>query len=108
MENVDFSDILRKQFNISDFSVPYTKTEVRNTHINIGTGKDLTIAELASMVQRTVGFGGKVVWNSAKPNGTPQKLLDVSKLEKLGWKYSIELNDGIATSYHNYLNEEVK
>lgn len=108
MENVDFSDILSKQFNISDFSVPYTKTEVRNTHINIGTGKDLTIAELASMVQKAVGFTGKVVWNSSKPNGTPQKLLDVSKLEKLGWKYSIELNDGIATSYHNYLNEEVK
>ena len=108
MENVDFSDILSKQFNISAFSVPYTKTEVRNTHINIGTGKDLTIAELASMVQKTVGFNGKVVWNSSKPNGTPQKLLDVSKLEKLGWKYSIELNDGIATSYHNYLNEEVK
>ncbi len=108
MENVDFSDILNKQFNIKDFSVPYTKTEVRNTHINIGTGKDLTIAELASMVQKTVGFTGKVVWNSDKPNGTPQKLLDVSKLEKLGWKYSIELNDGIATSYNNYLNEEVK
>ena len=108
MENVDFSDILRKQFNISDFSVPYTKTEVRNTHINIGTGKDLTIAELAAMVQKTVGFTGRVVWNASKPNGTPQKLLDVSKLEKLGWKYSIELNDGIATSYNNYLNEEVK
>lgn len=108
MENVDFSDILRKQFNISDFSVPYTKTEVRNTHINIGTGKDLTIAELAATVQKTVGFTGRVVWNASKPNGTPQKLLDVSKLEKLGWKYSIELNDGIATSYNNYLNEEVK
>ena len=108
MENVDFSDILRKQFNISDFSVPYTKTEVRNTHINIGTGKDLTIAEVAAMVQKTVGFTGHVVWNASKPNGTPQKLLDVSKLEKLGWKYSIELNDGIATSYNNYLNEEVK
>ncbi len=108
MENVDFSDILSKQFNIKDFSVPYTKTEVRNTHINIGTGKDLTIAELASMVQKTVGFTGKVVWNSEKPNGTPQKLLDVSKLEKLGWKYSIELSDGISASYTSYLKDSVK
>ena len=108
MENVDFSDILSKQFNIKDFSVLYTKTEVRNTHINIGTGKDLTIAELASMVQKTVGFTGKVVWNSEKPNGTPQKLLDVSKLEKLGWKYSIELSDGISASYTSYLKDSVK
>lgn len=108
MENVDFSDILSKQFNIKDFSVPYTKTEVRNTHINIGTGKDLTIAELASMVQKTIGFTGKVVWNSEKPNGTPQKLLDVSKLEKLGWKYSIELSDGISASYTSYLKDSVK
>ncbi|MCQ2974688.1 MAG: GDP-L-fucose synthase [Bacteroidales bacterium] len=105
MENVDFSDILKKQFNINDFSTPYTKTEVRNTHINIGTGKDLLIKELAQMVKETVGFNGKIVWNASKPNGTPQKLLNVDKLEKLGWKYSIELNQGVKMSYDNYLND---
>ncbi len=108
MENVDFADILRKQFNITDFAVPYTKTEVRNTHINIGTGKDLRIKELADMVKSAVGYTGKVVWNSDKPNGTPQKLLDVSKLEKLGWKYTIELSNGIASSYNSYLKDNVK
>ena len=103
MENVDFSDILEKQFNVKDFSTPYTKTEIRNTHINIGTGKDLTIKELAFMVKEIIGFNGDIVWNSDKPNGTPQKLLDVSKLEKLGWKYTIELSEGIKLAYKNYL-----
>ncbi len=105
MENVDFSDILKNQFNITDFSVPYTKTEVKNTHINIGTGKDLLIKELAEMVKNTVGFNGRIIWNSDKPNGTPQKLLDVSKLESLGFKYKIELQDGVKMSYRNYLEE---
>ncbi len=105
MENVDFSDILKNQFNITDFSVPYTKSEVKNTHINIGTGKDLLIKELAEMVKTTVGFNGRIIWNSDKPNGTPQKLLNVSKLESLGFKYKIELSEGVKRSYKNYLEE---
>ena len=103
MENVDFKDIMKEQFGVSDYEIPYTKTEIRNTHINIGTGKDLTIKELADMVKQVVGFSGCIVWNSDKPNGTPQKLLDVSKLQKLGWKYSIELSNGIKLAYENYL-----
>lgn len=108
MENVDFADILKKQFDVTDFTVPYIKKEIRNTHINIGTGKELYIRELAQMVKETVGFGGNVVWNSDKPNGTPQKLLDVSKLESLGFKYKIELCDGVKMSYNNYLNDQPK
>lgn len=106
MEKVDFSDILKNDFKINDFSCPYTKTEVKNTHINIGTGKDLSIKELAMMVKDTIGFKGNVVWNTSKPNGTPRKLLNVSKLESYGFKYQIELNQGIQMSYQDYLTKK--
>jgi len=77
--------------------------EVRNTHINIGTGTDLTIAELANMVKSIVGFSGEIDWDTSKPDGTFRKLLDVSKLNALGWKYRIELSDGIRMVYNDYL-----
>ena len=68
-------------------------------HVNIGTGKELTIKELAEMIKEVVGFKGKLKFNTDKPDGTPRKLLDVSKLEGLGWKYKVELKDGIKSSY---------
>lgn len=68
-------------------------------HVNIGTGKELTIGELAQMVKEIVGFGGELRFNTDKLDGTPRKLLDVSKLEGLGWKYKVELRDGIKLSY---------
>ena len=77
--------------------------EVRNTHINIGTGTDLTIAGLANMVKGIVGFSGEIDWDTSKPDGTFRKLLDVSKLNALGWKYRIELSDGIRMVYNDYL-----
>jgi len=77
--------------------------EVRNTHINIGTGTDLTIAGLANMVKGIVGFSGEIDWDTSKPDGTFRKLLDVSKLNTLGWKYRIELSDGIRMVYNDYL-----
>lgn len=67
--------------------------------VNIGTGKDLTIRELAETVKEIVGYEGRVVWDNTKPDGTPRKLLDVSRLEHAGWKYSIELGEGIKQVY---------
>ena len=67
--------------------------------INIGTGKDLTINELAEMIKKVVGFKGKIVYDKEKPDGTPQKLLDVSRLHKLGWKHKVELETGIRKTY---------
>lgn len=71
-------------------------------HLNIGTGKDLIIKELAEMIKDIVGFNGTIKWDSAKPDGTPKKLLDVSKLHKLGWKEKIGLFDGIKKIYKEY------
>lgn len=68
-------------------------------HVNVGTGKELTIGELAEMVKRVVGFKGELVFNSDKPDGTMRKLLDVSKLEGTGWKYKVELEDGVKMAY---------
>lgn len=75
--------------------------------VNIGTGKDVTIRELATQVCKTVGFKGKIVFDTTKTDGTPRKLLDVSKLKKLGWSYTIDLEEGIKGAYQDYLNEHV-
>jgi GDP-L-fucose synthase len=68
-------------------------------HVNIGTGKEVTIRELAEMIKEVVGFEGELRFNTEKPDGTPRKLLDVSKLESLGWKYKVELKEGIKSAY---------
>ena len=78
--------------------------EIRNCHINIGTGKELTIKALAEMVVKTVGFGGELCWDTTKPNGTPRKLIDVSKLHSLGWQHKIEIEDGVGKLYEWYRN----
>jgi GDP-L-fucose synthase len=79
-----------------------------NETVNVGTGKELTIRELAETVKRVIGFTGKLVFDATKPDGTPRKLLDVSKLEGLGWKYKTELKAGIKLAYNNFLNSEVR
>lgn len=71
--------------------------------VNIGTGKDITIKELAETVKEIVGFKGDLKFNTDMPDGTPRKLLDVSKLNSVGWKYTIELKDGIANAYQDFL-----
>jgi len=68
-------------------------------HINIGTGRDLSIGELAEMIKEIVGFTGSLTYNTSKPDGTPRKLMDVSKIEDLGWKHRIGLRDGITAVY---------
>lgn len=75
--------------------------------INIGTGEDLSIEELAEIIREIVGFKGKIKWDSSKPDGTPRKLLDVNKLHKLGWKHKIDLEKGITNIYQWY-KENVK
>ncbi|GAA3656648.1 GDP-L-fucose synthase family protein [Flavivirga jejuensis] len=95
MENRDFSDT----YNQGD-------KDIRNTHINIGTGKDASIKELAETIQSTIGFKGNLVFNADKPDGTMRKLTDVSKLNSLGWKHKIELEEGIKKAYDWYLNKQ--
>lgn len=68
-------------------------------HVNIGTGKEVTIKELAELVKRITGYEGEIFWNSAMPDGTPRKLTDVSKLHGLGWKHKVELEEGVRLAY---------
>ncbi len=102
MENLSFYDILEKEFGVKNPQYPLTNIEVRNTHINIGTGKDLTIKELANMVKEITGFEGEIKWDTTKPDGTPRKLLDVSKIFSYGWRPKISLKQGIEQVYENY------
>jgi GDP-L-fucose synthase len=92
MENVNFTDLK-----------PEGK-EVRNTHINIGTGKEISIAALAELIARTVGYTGKFNFNAEKPDGTLRKLTDPSKLNRLGWKHQINIEQGVEKLYKWYLD----
>lgn len=76
--------------------------------VNAGTGKELSIKELTELVKETVGYKGEIRWDTSKPNGTPRKLLDVSKAEKLGWKYKTELKEGIRLAYEDFLNNPMR
>ncbi|RYF97912.1 MAG: NAD-dependent epimerase/dehydratase family protein, partial [Chitinophagaceae bacterium] len=73
--------------------------------INIGTGVDLTIKDLALLIKKVVGFEGELTFDSSKPDGTPRKLMDVSKLHNLGWKHQIELEEGLKLAYQDYLSK---
>ena len=90
LENIDFKDIKANS------------KEIKNTHINIGTGKDLSIADLANMVKNIVGFTGNIIWDAEKPDGTYKKQLYVSKLNNLGWKEKVDLEQGVKLVYNNY------
>jgi GDP-L-fucose synthase len=94
MENVNFSDL-------SD--VIKNGKEIRNTHINIGTGTDISIRDVANLIKSKVGFSGELFFNTEKPDGTMKKLTDVSKLERLGWKYRTGISEGIDKIYKWYI-----
>lgn len=83
-----------------------TNTEAMLSHINVGTGVDCTIRELAETVAKVTGFNGELVFDSSKPDGTPRKLMDVSRLRRLGWSASISLEDGLNDAYSWYLENE--
>ncbi len=91
MEKVNFKD-----------TYPVGTKEIRNTHINIGTGKDISIKNLAQLVKQIVGFEGEIYFNTSKPDGTMKKLTDVTKLNNLGWKHTVEIEQGIEIMYNWY------
>lgn len=76
--------------------------------VNAGTGKEITIKGLTELVAKVVGYTGKIKWDTSKPNGTPRKLLDVSKAASLGWRYKTELEDGIKLTYEDFLNNPMR
>jgi GDP-L-fucose synthase len=89
--NVDFKDTYE----------PGQK-EIRNCHINVGTGKEVTIREAAEKIIKEIGFKGELRWDSSKPDGTPRKLTDVTKLHNLGWHHKVEIDEGIHRLYEWY------
>jgi GDP-L-fucose synthase len=94
VENVDFRDVIPKRDDIP--------AEIRNTHINIGTGKEVSIKQLAELVKTVVGFSGELFFNTSKPDGTLRKLTDPTKIHQLGWHHSVEIEEGIARLYKWY------
>ncbi len=94
LENVSFSDLKGKN------------PEIRNCHINIGIGKELSISQLAQLIKKETNYEGKIEWDATKPDGTMRKLCDVSKLHSLGWKHSVEIEEGIHRLYQWYLNNK--
>ena len=78
-------------------------TEIRNCHINIGTGKEISIRDLSQLVVDTIGYEGEIVFDAGKPDGTMRKLIDVSKLNSLGWKHKIEIDEGVKKMYEWYV-----
>ena len=114
MENIDFKDVIannvRQSHHVQIAALPLvarndgSPKEVRNTHINIGTGKEISIRDLAYLIKEKVGFNGNLQFNTSKPDGTMRKLTDVSKLHALGWQHKIEIEEGIERLYKWYLN----
>ncbi|MEQ9923112.1 GDP-L-fucose synthase [Pectobacterium brasiliense] len=86
-----------------DKNVYDSHTDPMLSHINVGTGVDCTIAEMANTMAKVVGYQGQVVFDASKPDGTPRKLMDVSRLKKLGWQYKVELEEGLSKTYHWFL-----
>jgi len=103
MESIDFKDIISEDLWCNQCPSVVNK-EVRNTHINIGTGKEVSIRELAYLIKLKVGFGGELVFNTSKPDGTMRKLTDPSKIHSLGWHHKIEIEEGIERLYNWYLH----
>ncbi|MEA3418036.1 MAG: GDP-L-fucose synthase [Campylobacterota bacterium] len=105
LENRDFKDTYADTTGSNDTCTPnrIPTTEIRNTHINIGTGKDISIEELAQTIKKIVGYQGELYFNTDKPDGTMVKLTDPSKLHALGWKHQVELEDGIQRIYRWYI-----
>lgn len=96
--NVDFKDTYDSSVKNSDGII-----EIRNCHINVGTGKEISIREVAELIMKEIGFKGELRWNSSKPDGTMKKLTDVSKLHSLGWQHKIEIDEGVHRLYEWYL-----
>ncbi|MGJ0301355.1 GDP-L-fucose synthase family protein [Aliarcobacter cryaerophilus] len=105
MKQINFEEIEKQDTTYYKLSTT-NSNEVRNKHINIGTGKDISIKELAELIKKIIGFIGNLVFNTDKPDGTMVKLTDPSKLHSLGWKHKVELENGIETMYKWYLGNK--
>lgn len=106
IENRNFSDSINYIDAVTSSEVEREiETEICNTHINIGTGSDISIQALANLIKKKIGFKGNFLFNSRKPDGTMRKLTDVSKLNALGWKHQVEIEEGIVKLYQWYLNK---
>lgn len=92
MQNVDFKDL-------------HQGGEIRSTHINIGTGRDITIKDLSHVIAKTIGFNGEIIFDKSKPDGTMKKLTDVTKLNNLGWKHNLEVEEGVERMIRWYLRD---
>ena len=101
--NVDFKDTYDTSVKNADGI-----TEIRNCHINVGTGKEISIREVAELIQKEIGFRGEIRWDASKPDGTLKKLTDVKKLHNLGWHHKIEIDEGIHRLYEWYKEFRVK
>ena len=100
--NVDFKDVIGKDVYSNNGTAIPSLGEIRNCHINVGTGKELTIRELSQLIVKTVGFTGEIVFDASKPDGTMRKLIDVSKLHSLGWHHKIEIEEGVQKLFDWY------
>jgi GDP-L-fucose synthase len=100
----DLADACLFVMNLSN-EIYQTQTQPMLSHLNIGVGEDISIRELAELIARVVGFEGELVFDTSKPDGTPRKLLDVSRLKNLGWKAKISLEEGIRNTYAWYLQQ---
>jgi GDP-L-fucose synthase len=89
-----------------DRHVYASNTQPMLSHINVGCGEDLTIRELAELVGRTVGYQGRIEFDPSKPDGTPRKLLDASRLKSLGWRPTVALDKGLALTYQDFLRAD--
>lgn len=105
-EMADASVFVLEHVNFSDTYAPGSK-EVRNCHINVGTGKEITIRKVAELIVQTVGYAGKLLFDASKPDGTMRKLTDVTKLHNLGWHHRIEIEEGVERLYRWYLQGEL-
>lgn len=85
-----------------------SEKEINESIINVGVGHDISIADLANLVKKKVGYKGQIIWDKSKPDGTPKKLMDVTKLNDLGWKAATSLEDGIEKTYHWFLTNKFK
>jgi GDP-L-fucose synthase len=93
---------------LADSCIYLMRSYSGNETVNIGTGIEVTIAELAEIVKKVIGFKGKIIYDTSKPDGTPRKLLNVTKLSNLGWNYKTELEEGLPITYQDFLKSDIR
>ena len=102
MENINFHDTYNGE-PVNPCTQDMAKREIRNCHINIGSGKEISIAQLANLCKNTIDYLGEIKWDATKPDGTMRKLTDVSKLHSLGWQHRVEIEDGVKALFDWYI-----